>query len=252
MKESIKQQVAKKVKEYLENKPKGARYSEIIEYLKTQFPNTSVKTLHGSMWELRQSIINRKEKEISIPEKGIYILSKYLQAGELYRTYEEIKKIKEEDFYGKFAEYLVNELEECTSAIPLGGNKFQDKWGTPDVLGVYKFSEADPIKPPLEIVSAEIKIDTNQLITAFGQACSYKVFSHKVYLVIPKQAGVDIPRLESLCLRFGIGLILFDKDNPEDPNFQIRTRAVKTDPDYYYVNIYIQKLDRNEIKRLLG
>ena len=46
-------------------------------------------------------------------------------------------KIEEEDFYEKFADYLVKELEECTKAISLGGNRFQDKWGTPDVLGVY-------------------------------------------------------------------------------------------------------------------
>ena len=80
------------------------------------------------------------------------MLSEY-QKGELPFKKEEIK-IKEEDFYEKFADYLVKELEECTKAISLGGNRFQDKWGTPDVLGVYKFSEAEPIRPPLEIVSA--------------------------------------------------------------------------------------------------
>lgn len=252
MKDTIRQQVYNKVKEYLEDKPNGARYSEIIEYLKNQLPDTPINTLHGSVWDIRKKIVNNQEKEISIPEKGVYILSKYKQIGESVNHQREIRKIKEEDFYQKFADYLVNELEECSNAIPLGGNKFQDKWGTPDVLGIYKFSEADPIKPPLEIISAEIKLDTNQLITAFGQACSYKIFSHKVYLVVPKQAEVDIPRLESLCMRFGIGLILFDKDDVENPNFQIRTRAAKTEPDYYYVNIYIQKLDRREIKLLLG
>ncbi|CUU08741.1 hypothetical protein JGI4_02176, partial [Candidatus Kryptonium thompsonii] len=116
----------------------------------------------------------------------------------------------------------------------------------------YKFSEAEPIRPPLEIVSAEIKTDTTQLITAFGQACAYKVFSHKVYLVVPKQAESDIPRLESLCMRFGIGLILFDRNNLNDPKFQIRTRAVKSEPDYFYVNLYIQRLSKEDIKKLLG
>ncbi len=249
MADTTKQRVFKLVKEYLKEKPEGARYSEIIDFLKSQLPGVPENTLHGSVWSFRQRIVNGEEKEVIIPERGIYLLSEY-QKGEL--PFKEEIKIKEEDFYEKFADYLVNELEECTKAISLGGNRFQDKWGTPDVLGVYKFSEAEPIRPPLEIVSAEIKTDTTQLITAFGQACAYKVFSHKVYLVVPKQAESDIPRLESLCMRFGIGLILFDRNNLSDPKFQIRTRAVKSEPDYFYVNLYIQRLSKEDIKKLLG
>jgi hypothetical protein len=89
------------------------------------------------------------------------------------------------------------------------------------------------------------------LITAFGQACAYKLFSHKVYLVIPRTAGEDISRIESLCMRFGIGLITFDL-NPSEPNFQIRTRASKSEPDYFYLNKYLKKLDEKIIKRLFG
>lgn len=109
----------------------------------------------------------------------------------------------------------------------------------------------------MEIISAEIKIDTNQnqLITAFGQACAYKLFSHKVYLVIPQDAGEQsgsrVSRIESLCLKFGIGLILFDSQNPEKPNFTIRARAIKSEPDYFYVNNYISCLSNKEKKELL-
>lgn len=247
--DSTKQKIFELIKEYLKEEPEGARYSQIIAYLKKQLPRMPENTLHHSLYNFKQRIINGSEKEVVIPARGLYILSKY-QKGELQPKEE--TKIKEEDFYEKFADYLVNELEECTKAIPLGGNRFQDKWGTPDVFGIYKFSEADPIRPPLEIVSAEIKTDTTQLITAFGQACAYKIFSHKVYLVVPKQAESDIPRLESLCMRFGIGLILFDKDNLNYPEFQIRTRAMKSEPDYFYVNLYIQKLSKDDIKKLLG
>ena len=144
---------------------------------------------------------------------------------------------------------MVNDLEECTKAIPLGGSKFGDKWGTPDVLGVLKFSEAESFRPPLEIISAEIKTDTTQLITAFGQACCYKIFSHKVYLVIPNDAEKDIKRIESLCLKFGIGLVLFNKLDKNNPAFEIRTRAVKSEPDYFYINEYIKKI-KEEIKEL--
>jgi hypothetical protein len=33
---------------------------------------------------------------------------------------------------GKKDVWLVNEVEECSAAIALGGNRFKDKWQTPD------------------------------------------------------------------------------------------------------------------------
>jgi len=54
--------------------------------------------------------------------------------------------IKEEGFYKPFADWLVNEVEECTRAIPLGGNLFRDKWGTPDVIGK---RESQPLAKPV-------------------------------------------------------------------------------------------------------
>ncbi|MEM3265570.1 MAG: hypothetical protein QXH07_06420, partial [Thermoplasmata archaeon] len=165
------------VKEFLETKKDGARYSNIIKYLKEKLPDIPENTLHGSLVKLKEKIIKGEEKKIIIPEKGLYILSKYYQketseqekSQKCKEEEEEEKKSqkpKEEDFYKSFADYLVNELEECTKAIALGGSKFQDKWGTPDVFGIYKFSDIDPVRPPLEIISAEIKTNTSQLITA--------------------------------------------------------------------------------------
>ncbi|MEO0288975.1 MAG: hypothetical protein ABIN00_05015 [candidate division WOR-3 bacterium] len=244
---STKEKVFNYVKEFLENKKEGAYYSDIINHLKIKLSNVPVNTLHGSLHDFRQKIVHDEIKEVIIPERGFYILSK-----NYHKEEQKSQKIKEDDFYESFADYLVNELEECTKAIALGGNKFQDKWGTPDVFGIYKFSEANPIRPPLEIISAEIKTDISQLITAFGQSCAYKIFSHKVYLVVPKQAESEIPRLESLCLKFGRGLIIFNNENADNPEYQIRTRANKTEPDYFYVNLYIQKLSKDDIKKLLS
>lgn len=145
-----------------------------------------------------------------------------------------------------FADWLVNELEECTKAIPLGGNKFKDKWGTPDVIGVREPRKSDILKPPTEILSAEIKLDTTNLITAFGQACSYKLFSHKSYVVIPNDSlEEDIARLDALCRIFGIGLILFNRANPEEPNFEIRVRAAKHEPDMFYANKYLKFVEED-------
>lgn len=157
--------------------------------------------------------------------------------------------IKEEIFYEPFAEYLKSDLEDCTDAIPLGGSSFGDKWGTPDVIGIVKPSATDIIKE-YELTSAEIKSDTNSnsLITGFGQASAYKLFSHKVYLVIPEQSNkIDIDRLESLCCLFGIGLIIFDKNDSKNPDFKIRNKANKISPDLFYLKQKMKHIADNKL-----
>jgi len=246
-----KEKIIKKLYEILENNPNGIRYADLIRKISEELPEVKVNTIHGTVWDFKQKIDKGQVKDVLRPEKGLYILGKYFGKTFVSKIGSfpfSIEKIKEEDFYKPFADYLMNELEECTKAIPLGGNKFQDRWGTPDVIGTYKVLGLGNIQPPIEIISAEIKIDTNQLITAFGQACSYKLFSHKVYLVIPKDAnGADIKRVESLCLKFGIGLILFNRQNKENPEFEILTRAVKSEPDYFYLNKYLRLIEDEAI-----
>lgn len=231
------------VREILENSPNGIRYADLIRKISEVLPDAKVNTIHGTVWDFKQKIDKGEINEVARPEKGLYVLRKYLKEEEIEKKVEK-EEIAEEDFYKLFAEYLVNDLEECTKAIPLGGNKFQDRWGTPDVIGTYRILGIGHIQPPIEVICAEIKTDVNQLITSFGQACSYKLFSHKVYLVIPKDSrGVDIKRIESLCLKFGIGLILFDRNNKENPEFEILTRAIKSEPDYFYLNKYLRLIE---------
>ena len=183
-------------------------------------------------------------KEIYKPDRGVFRLLKFkeeilTQPDEIASTKQTPKTetISEEDFYKPFADWLVKELEECTNAIALGGNIFRDKWGTPDVVGVRESKRSDIIQFPTEIISAEIKIDSNGLITAFGQACAYKIFSHKSYIVVPKESQIeDITRLDTLCRQVGIGLILFDNKTKDTPDFEIRVRAIKHEPDMFFVN----------------
>lgn len=152
--------------------------------------------------------------------------------------------ISEDEFYPSFANYLMRDLEECTKAIPLGHNIFRDKWGTPDVIGKEESKSSDIVKHERIIVSAEIKTDTQALIIAFGQACAYKVFSHKTYIVVPRDSTAeDKNRLESLCLIFGIGLIFFDNTNTQNLDFEIRVRAQKHEPDMFYVNRYMKMIE---------
>lgn len=154
--------------------------------------------------------------------------------------------IKEQYFYVPFAEWIRDDLGECTKAIPLGGNKFKNKWGTPDVIGIRTSRHSDVIKSSPEIVSAEIKVNPSSLIVAFGQACSYKLFSHKSYIVVPIESPEgDINRLDALCRIFGIGLILFNSKVPGNPNFQIRVRAAKHEPDMFYVNNNLKLIEQD-------
>jgi len=241
------EKIIKKAYEILENQPNGIRYADLIRKISEELPEIKINAIRGTVWVFKQKIDKEQIKDALRPEKGLYILKKYFKESEIKD--EARKEIKEEDFYKPFADYLVNDLEECTKAIPLGGNKFQDRWGTPDVIGTYRILGLGHIQPPIEIVSAEIKIDIGQLITSFGQACSYKLFSHKVYLVIPKEAnGADIKRVESLCLKFGIGLILFDRNDKENPAFEILTRAIKNEPDYFYLNKYLKLIEDKTIE----
>jgi hypothetical protein len=150
---------------------------------------------------------------------------------------------------------LKNDLDEATVALPLGGAGFQKKWGTPDVVGVYKPLASHRIKFDLEIVSAEIKIDPYQPVVAFGQAAAYRLFSTKSYIVMPTAISAeDYGRLESLCILFGIGLVLFD-GSPPVVNFQIRVRAQRFSPDMFYVNEFAERLfqlDAGVFNQLFG
>ncbi len=56
-------------------------------------------------------------------------------------------------------------------------------------------------------------------------------------------SGEDISKLDALCLIFGIGLVLFDNSNPDDPRFEIRVRADKHEPDMFYVNRNLREVE---------
>ena len=232
-----KERITEKIIEFLEATPSGLQYSELASQLQTVFPVDKYGTIAGAIRNLDPELVYK-------PSRGLFRCAKYKEVVTqsqaslpLYTTPITSEVTREADFYRPFADYLQNDLEGCTKAISLGGNKFPGKWGTPDVFGIFRSRESDIVKMPLEVSAAEIKIDTSQLITAFGQACAYKLFAHRSYLVIPRESQPeDIGRLDSLCLIFGIGLILFDATRTDAPAFQIRVRAAKHEPDAFYVN----------------
>jgi len=233
-------QIQKIALEILASRPEGIRYSELGRAILTVNPSFKPNTINGATWDLDAT----HSKEVYKPDRGVFRLIRFKE--EIFTQPDQVvvtkisaksTTITEEDFYQSFADYLVNELEECTSAIALGGNIFRDKWGTPDVIGKRESKRSDILPFPTEIVSAEIKTDSNGLITAFGQSCAYKIFSHKSYIVVPKESQVeDITRLDTLCRQLGIGLILFNHTNKDNPDFEIRVRAQRHDPDTFFVN----------------
>jgi len=237
------EKIRSKALELLEKNLNGIRYSELVRTISKEFPEIPINTVHGAIWDIDRKFPDKVYK----PARGIFRLVKFkdIEIKEEKKETGVETKLKEESFYKPFADWLVNETEEATKAIALGGNKFKDKWGTLDVIGIRESRKSDIIKIPTEIISAEIKTDSTNLITAFGQACSYRLFSHSVYLVVPKQSPeTDISRLDSLCLIFGIGLVLFDVSNKEDPNFEIRVRPIKHNPDIFYTNEYLKLIEK--------
>jgi len=245
MSKNVTEKIKDKAFELLKDNPDGLRYSELVKSISENDEKLNRNTINGSIWNLDSQFPEKVYK----PSRGLFRLVEFKdpETDELRKEVQpkETKKIKEEDFYEPFSNWLQNDIEDVTHSIPLGGNRFKDKWGTPDVIGKKESKRSDIIQAPVEIVSAEIKTETNQLITAFGQACAYKLFSHKCYLVIPKQSSQDeVARLDSLCQLFGIGLVLFNVENPNTPDFTIRVRPNKHEPDFFYTNKYMSKIEK--------
>jgi len=129
-----KEKITKKAIELLEQKREGIRYSVLVRTIADAFPEIPPNTINGTVWNIEA----KHPQFVYKPARGLFRHVKYRDVESQVATPVEPPKIKEEDFYGSFADYLVKELEECSKAIVLGGNKFKDKWGTPDVIGVLK------------------------------------------------------------------------------------------------------------------
>ena len=147
----------------------------------------------------------------------------------------------EADFYASFAHWLEN-TEEATVAVAIGGSLLKQKWGTPDVIGVLRPQAQDIIKFESQIISAEIKIDPAQPIVAFGQAVAYRLFSHKSFIAVPNTTGQDdLARLKALCSIHGVGLVTFAL-NKEVPDYITLVPAQQANPDMFYANEMARRL----------
>jgi hypothetical protein len=234
------EQIIQILKQKIDEAPDGISFTELVKYVQAQRPDFKINMIYGAFDRFRKNL----PPDIYRPGRGVYENIKFKDV-DVTENQQQVKvlqsvgdtKVPEKEFYEAFAQWLI-ENEGCTKAIALGGNCFKGKWGTPDVLGVRKSAPSDIIRVPEEIVAGEVKVPSSQpLIEAFGQACSYKLFCHKSYIVVPKNSSKDdIERLDALARIFGIGLVLFDSTNPVVPDFSIRVRAAAHSPDIFFVN----------------
>jgi hypothetical protein len=238
-----------KIIEIVKANSNGIRNRDVINILIKEFPTANTNTINTRVSDVHNNHPDKIEK---------------LARGVLTPVYSEIAEgacaegsaesqaatgFKESDFYMPFAEWLVGEADEATIAVPLGGAPIKTKWSNPDVVGSYKSRPTDIYQFPVQLLVAEIKIDSSQSVTAFGQAMAYRLFAHRVYIVMPSTIPKgDQSRLESLCLQHDIGLVIFDL-NQINPNFQNIIRAQSSSPDIFYTNEFLEriKLHDNEL-----
>jgi hypothetical protein len=238
-------EIRKQALEIVDANPGGIRHSELLKRVHERSPETPFNSIRGALWNL-DSVFPDKVKK---PTRGLFIPADAPDTVGVEEATEEAEeftpkgvKITESDFYQPFADWLKADLDEVTTVTSLGGAGLGSKWGTPDVVGAYKPLASHLVKFPLEIVSAELKINRAAPVVAFGQAVAYRLFSAKTYIVMPTTlTEVDQSRLEALCMHFGVGLVLFDLD-PKEPNFSIRVRAQRFSPDMFYVNEFAERL----------
>ena len=241
------QEIRSAARQIVKEHSEGIRYGQLLATIFDSNPQTPRNTIQGAIWNLDSNFPG----EIVKPARGLF---KPLAAVPVVLPVERkpeveqrpVERLKEDAFYEPFADWLRNDVGDATVAVPLGGAALKGKWGTPDVIGVYKAQAADRIKFAHEIISAEIKVEPNAPVVAFGQAVAYRLFSTKTYIAMPETiAKEDLDRLEALCMLFGVGLVLFSLD-PEQPNFRIRMRAQRFSPDMYFVNEFADGLHRHD------
>src|SRR5437016_3077776 len=240
-------EIQKLARSIVTENPGGIRYSVLVEKICQQNPETNKNHVRGSIWNLDTVFPD----EIVKPSRGLFTPvaksgNDTVGVGSTEQIAPTGAKIKESEFYAPFAEWLKNDLDEVTEVVSLGGAGLKSKWGTPYVVGIYKPLASNLIKFPIEIVSAEIKIDPQFPVVAFGQAVAYRLFSTKTYIAMPTTlTEEDQSRLESLCMLFGVGLVLFDL-NKDTPQFSIRVRAQRFSPDMFYVNEFADRLKHHD------
>jgi hypothetical protein len=127
MPETSRERIRKKALELLESQPSGMRYSEIVRQIHEAL-SENPNTIAGNVYNLDTLFPDKVYK----PARGVFKATKFRESEaplNVQGTDLGGAITREKDFYEAFADWITKELEECTKAIPLGGNRFKDKWG---------------------------------------------------------------------------------------------------------------------------
>lgn len=252
----IKEQMLKILAQY----PDGLRSKDLTNMIFEKLPHIVLHTIRARLSvltdEFPKEFICNKEKSGTfyslVSSDSVTAESAHKQVARKGTSRNTQETFKENTFYDAFAKFLkirspgkkddsdnIESLNECSVAISCGDRIRLGKWGTPDVIGIFMPKRGAHMEFPHEVVSAEIKTNKNDVFTGFGQACAYRIFSHKVYLVVPKPKSdaAYMDRLEAMCHLMGLGLVVFDPAKEANPSiFEIKLRARKQEPDMFYVN----------------
>lgn len=220
------------------------------------------------MQELKEKIKDKFGQEISnddywtirnpLVDEGILVRSRG-KGGAVMRTPEtqvqetELQKTKPKKKYEKkegklqkpFVKYLqdywikdigVGDQIVVQDTANQGSKKTGGKWSRPDVsiAAVIRYSFT-PGKQ-LEVLTFELKaMDEHDKIENVFECASHSVFSHRSYLALEcpdgKPGSDKFERVETLCKRFGIGLMIFsDVKDPESFNEILEPERKNPDP----------------------
>jgi hypothetical protein len=119
--------------------PGGIRFTPLWKQIHQKNPATPEKDIQWKMWNLEEIFPD----EVTKPSRGLFMPAAKAGAEPAIsaiteQTTQTGVKIKESDFYQPFADWLREDINEVNSAVSLGGAALKSKWGTPDVVGIYK------------------------------------------------------------------------------------------------------------------
>ena len=233
------EQCVQYAKSLLASSTGGLRAGELVQRIHRKYPRIPLWTIRASV-----SYWLPKENGVERFEWGWYRLATSRRKGTGVGNVPARRKRDEALYYEPFALWLCLN-QGCTRyAITGGRTKGRGKWTNPDVVALVDCERNRLVEFNTEVVTAEIKVGTgwDDLITAFAQACSYKLCSHLAWVVVPIGADRDaFERLASLCHMFGLGLAKYDPTSQLDTmEFMVEARPRKDEPHYWYANHLIE------------
>jgi hypothetical protein len=106
MSKNVTEKIKDKAFELLKDNPDGLRYSELVKFISENDEKLNRNTINGSIWNLDSQFPEKVYK----PSRGLFRLVEFKdpETDELRKEVQpkEAKKIKEEDFYEPFSNWL--------------------------------------------------------------------------------------------------------------------------------------------------